>query len=253
MAVFQVNKTFGSEAIETNPNSWHLSIPKGKQGRYRLAQIDDYCGLERKNFTHTPPCTLTLQARIQPSSLPPGTWGFGFWNDPFSLSLGLRGGTRRFPALPNAAWFFFASQENYLSFRDDLPANGALAATFRSPRWPPVTLSLAAPLLPLLILRPAARHFRRMARELIHQDAVNFDSDATYWSDYRIEWKESQARFWVNAELILETKASPLGPLGLVLWVDNQYAALPPDGRLGYGTLANPTPVSLEIRDVCIE
>jgi hypothetical protein len=32
----------------------------------------------------------------------------------------------------------------------------------------------------------------------------------------------------------------------LVIWVDNQYVALPPDGRLGFGTLANP-PTWVEI------
>lgn len=253
MVDFQINKTPGSEVVETGQDAWHLTIPAGEAGRYRLAQIDDYAGVARKNFPHTHPCRLTLQARIRPTALPPGTWGFGFWNDPFSLSLGLRGGTRRFPALPNAAWFFFASPENYLSFRDNLPARGALAATFRSPRWPPAALSPAALILPLLILRPAARLARRLARKIIHQDAVDFEVEAGQWNEYGIEWKESRSRFLLNGEHILESEVAPLGPLGLVLWVDNQYAALPPDGRLGYGTLANPEAVRLEIRELRIE
>jgi hypothetical protein len=50
----------------------------------------------------------------------------------------------RLPALPNTAWFFFASPPNYLSLRDDLPAQGALAAVFRSPRLPASLLVLGA-------------------------------------------------------------------------------------------------------------
>ena len=31
----------------------------------------------------------------------------------------------------------------------------------------------------------------------------------------------------------------PTPPLGLVLWIDNQFAAWTPEGRLGYGVLEN--------------
>jgi hypothetical protein len=49
---------------------------------------------------------------------------------------------------------------------------------------------------------------------------------------------------------ILETQVSPAGPLGLVLWVDNQYASLPPDGRIGSGTLANEHAAWIELADL---
>jgi len=32
---------------------------------------------------------------------------------------------------------------------------------------------------------------------------------------------------------------SPRPPLGLVIWIDNQYAAFTPDGKIGFGVLAN--------------
>ena len=38
----------------------------------------------------------------------------------------------------------------------------------------------------------------------------------------------------------LSTTCSPRPPLGLVLWIDNQFAAWTPKGQLGYGTLENP-------------
>jgi len=53
----------------------------------------------------------------------------------------------------------------------------------------------------------------------------------------------------VDGAEILRTPLAPRGPLGLVLWIDNQYAAWRPDGRLGFGTLANPA-AWLEIENI---
>lgn len=245
----------GGEVYSIAPDSWQLTIPSGPAGRYRLAQLDDYAQLSRADLPWRPPFSLRLSARASSRDLP-GTWGFGLWNDPFSLSLGLGGASRRLPALPNAAWFFFASPPNYLSLRDDLPAQGALAATFRSPRLPPALNLLAAPALPLLALPPLARGLRRLARRIVRQDTVSFepretgrDHDApTPWADYTLTWEKGRALFTVDGERVLETSISPIQPLGLVFWVDNQYAALPPDGRLSMGTLANPTPAWIEVR-----
>jgi hypothetical protein len=55
---------------------------------------------------------------------------------------------------------------------------------------------------------------------------------------------------FVEGKPVLETATAPFGPLGLVLWVDNQYAALAPDGRLGFGTLENTEPAWLDIADL---
>jgi hypothetical protein len=226
---------------------WRLSIPAGPAGQYRLAQLDDYHTLSRGSFPHRPPLQLSLEYRASAVSLP-GTWGFGLWNDPFSLSLGLGGGTRRFPALPNTAWFFNASSPNYLSLRDDLPSVGQLAATFHSPAPPSILLALAAPLLPVLLLPPLGRLARRLGRRMIRQAATELAPDPTGWHTFRLIWEAQQVIFWIDEQQVLATGVSPAGPLGLVLWIDNQYAALPPDGRLGYGTLANPQPAWIEVR-----
>jgi hypothetical protein len=130
-------QTPGSTVEQIQVDSWRLSIPAGPAGRYRLAQLDDYTQLNREDFAWKSPVRLEIQARVSANDLP-GTWGFGFWNDPFSTSLGLGGAARRLPALPNCAWFFYASPENYLSLRDDIPAQGLLAATFASPNIPPL-------------------------------------------------------------------------------------------------------------------
>ena len=249
-----MKKSFTPEASVTDLGHgiWNLEIPPGPEGRYRLAQLDDYSPLPRVNFPWNPPVTLSLQARVSNPDIP-GTWGFGFWNDPFSLSLGFGGGSRRFPALPNAAWFFFASQQNYLSFRDDLPANGLLAATFRSPIWPPPVLALGVPALPFLLWRYSARMLRRLASRIIQQDAAHIGMDVTQWRHYRLNWQGERVNFWVDETKVFETPIAPRSPLGFVLWIDNQYAAFPPHGGLKYGTLAAEDVYQLEIREMQIK
>ncbi len=249
--------TPGSQVIETQPGTWRLEIPAGRKGSYRLAQLDDYHTLKRPDF----PWRLTgagdrirlnLQARASASQLP-GTWGFGLWNDPFSFSLGMGGASQRFPALPETAWYFFASPPNYLSFYDHLPAQGALAATFHSPPWPAWQLALAAPALGLFMLPPLGRWLRRFARRWIKQDAAQLTIDPTGWHSYAIEWSLAQVLFQVDDIPVLATKVAPHGPLSLVLWIDNQYAALPPNGRLGYGTLESPAPSWIELAHIQCE
>ncbi|MCG2786269.1 MAG: hypothetical protein L6461_14320 [Anaerolineae bacterium] len=228
-----------SASVTPTPNGWRLSIPAGPRGQYRLAQLDDYAHLPRSAFPRSPPFTLSLHARASATDLP-GTWGFGLWNDPFGFALGFGNTPGRLPALPNAAWFFHASPENYLSLRNDTPANGFFAGTFRSPRWPAPLLALALLALPLLALRPASRLLRRLASHIVRQDGSAVGVDVTQWHDYSIHWQTGAVLFFVDGAEILRTPLAPRGPLGLVLWIDNQYAAWRPDGSLGYGTLENP-------------
>ncbi len=235
----------GGRVTQTGTASWRLELPAGPGGRYRLAQLDDYHRRTRRDFPWRPPMKLSMRARASAKSLP-GTWGCGLWNDPFGVGF-IQGGGLRLPALPNTAWFFFASPQNYLSLRDDLPAQGALAATFRSPRWPSPLFLLAAPLIPLLLLPPAMRWLRRCVRRIIHQDTVELPVDPTEWHEYALEWTLERVTFNLDGETMLETGVVPIGPLGLVLWIDNQYAALPPDGQIRYGTLPNPEPAWIEV------
>lgn len=243
--------TAGNGQVETDREGcWKLSIPAGGGGQYRLAQLDDYHDLPRNRFRWQPPLTLSLTAQISDSPLP-GTWGFGFWNDPFSFSLGVKGSSRRLPALPNAAWFFYASPQNYLSLRDDLPANGLLAAVFRSPLIPAFLLAPALFALPLLALPLTTRWLRRLARRLIQQDAVRLHLDFTQPHRYQLDWQSHRVRFEVDDQPVFESPLVPQGRLGLVIWIDNQYAAFYPNGKLNFGTLANP-PAALDIRNIGI-
>ncbi len=266
-------------SVTATSGGWRLTIPAGPRGTYRLAQLDDYTHLPRRAFRWRPPLMFSLRARVSAANLP-GTWGFGLWNNPFGFSLGLGGTAGRLPALPNAAWFFHASPENHLSLRGAQrrsnplagqeiassggldtqrtlldhpprndpstgsgqapPANGFFAGTFRSPRWPPLLLAPGLLALPLLALRPVSRLLRRLAGRIMRQEVALIAVDVTGWHDYSLEWLCEICTFKVDGKAILQTPISPLPPLGLVIWIDNQYAAWRPDGSLGYGTLENP-------------
>ena len=92
-----------------------------------------------------------------------------------------------------------------------------------------------------------SRHLGLYDAEGIHQDAAALSYDVTAWREYRLDWTTGEVHFQLDSKTVFSTQVSPLGPLGLVLWVDNQYTALPPAGRLRYGTLPNPHPAWIEL------
>jgi hypothetical protein len=244
-----ISKTSSARVTQLAKNSWHLEIPAGNAHHYRLAQLDDHTMGARNSFRWRPPFTLSLQVRVS-SEVLPGTWGFGCWNDPFSFLMGYEGLKLRLPALPEAAWFFHASPHNYLSVRDDLPASGFLAATFSSSRIPPALVTLASPLLALTLIPGAAQWIRKLLRRMVRQDSAQIQTQETEWHLYRLNWQADVVIFSLDEVEIFKTSISPHGPLSLVIWIDNQFAALPPTDHLKYGYLPNPQPAWLEIKDV---
>lgn len=242
------SKSPTASVLKMGEKSWHLEIPANTRRGYRLAQLDDHKSLPRRDFPWRPPLKLSLQARVSAQELP-GTWGFGLWNDPFSILFAYNRLALRFPALPDAAWFFYASPQNYLSFRDDLPASGFLASTFSSKKVATAKLALASPILALTLIPNTSQLVRKLLRGAVRQDASLIHTKVTDWHDYSMEWDDGKVRFSLDGVAILITNIAPSGPLSLVIWVDNQYAALPASGRLRYGTLPNPEPAWLEIRE----
>jgi hypothetical protein len=226
-------------SVNRSENGWRLDLPAGGRGTYRLAQLDDYAALSRRRFRHAPPWSLSLHARVSAADLP-GTWGFGLWNDPFGFSLGFGGTAGRFPVLPNAAWFFHASPPNWLSLSDGIPARGFFAGTIHSPPLPSLLLAPELLVLPFLALRPISRLLRWLAGQIVRQEARAISVDVTKRHEYSIHWLREGAEFKIDGETILQTTITPGPPLGLVLWIDNQFAAWTPEGRTGYGTLDNP-------------
>lgn len=253
--------------VTATSNGWRLDVPAGQASVYRIAQLDDYGNLPRRRFPARPPVTMSLRARAS-SGLVPGTWGFGLWNDPFGFSLGFGGNPLSLPALPNALWFFHASEENWLSFKslekesesstfgDDpevelrdsksIPGNGFLAQSFRSPIFD-VRLFLAGLFFPFS--RKAAR---RWLSRVIGEDGVRVQANPAEWHFYRLEWSPKRVVCEVDNLRVLETSVSPRGPLGVVIWIDNQFAAFTPEGKITAGTLAGPA-AWIEIADLDIQ
>ncbi|MCX6059926.1 MAG: family 16 glycosylhydrolase [Chloroflexi bacterium] len=232
--------------IERVKNGWRLGIQKGDSLGYRDAQLDDYSQLPRHKYPHQT-LSLSLRAKISSSSIA-GTWGFGLWNDPFGMSLGFGGNPFRLPALPNAVWFFSASPQNYLSFTNDKPAQGFLAQTFRSPKFHPL-LILAGFTLPFSPLRKMTR---KLLSAVIDEDSLALSVDVTQWHAYRLEWSPKRVVWYVDDAPVFESPISPNPPLGIIIWIDNQYAAFTPEGRIAFGILEGKEEW-LEIEDLIIK
>jgi hypothetical protein len=229
--------------VESSVAGWQLGIPVGPSGKYRLAQLFDYKARRRTEFPWRPPFLLSLRARISPT-VDTGTWGFGLWNDPFGLTLNPLGRRLDLPTGPQAAWFFWASPASYLSLRDDLPANGMMAQTFRAvPGWkglPPAACIVAF----------NRKRGREMLRRGLAEDSACLESDSRTWHKYEIFWEDQSVEFLVDGRTILRTAVAPRPPLGMVIWIDNQFAAFDPQGRLAWGFEATGVDARLEVRDL---
>jgi len=222
-------KTTSNASIQPIQNGWRLGTQKGDASNYRDAQLDDYSLLSRHQFPHRG-LSLSLRARTSSNSAT-GTWGFGLWNDPFGLSLGFGGSPFRLPTLPNAVWFFYSSPHNYLSFRNDKPSQGFLAQTFRSPKFHS-SLFLAGLAFPF-----SHQRTRKILSNVIREDSAAISLDVTQWNKYRLEWEMEHTSWYVNDALIFESTVSPKPPLGVIIWIDNQYAAFTPKGKISFGVL----------------
>ncbi|MFQ5942002.1 MAG: hypothetical protein ACE5JF_00440 [Anaerolineales bacterium] len=229
-----------------------MTIPPTSSG-YADAQLDDYSGLKRSDFPWTAPATLRLQARASHPS-PPGTLGFGYWNDPFGVSLSGAGSLRRLPAPPQAMWFFHGSPPNDFTFADGGAGSGWKAATLRSIQYPSALLVPGAAVAFALGNLPL---FRRWIVPLVRKQAeaveVLLDSSLTDWHEYGITWRLDGAVFEVDGEVVAKSGAAPHPPLGFVAWIDNQYAVFSETKGIRFGLLPTYADHWLEIQDLHIE
>ena len=243
----------GNSALEPTGSTLRLINTDATARGYTNAQIDDYQGVARRDFKWRPPLRMTARARFSHpagngSAGLNGTAGFGFWNDPFLMT------GRRMPTLPRAIWFFYASQPSNMKLDLHTPGYGWKAATIDTLR--PHSL-LAVPFAPAAILLMNLRPFYRAVWPTI-QRAVSvkeapIDVQATEWHTYAIEWRREQAKFTVDGKTLLENAPSPWGPLGFVMWLDNQYMVVTPWGRVGWGLLDIPGCQWMEVDRLAIE
>jgi hypothetical protein len=221
-----------------------LNLPAIRSG-YADAQIDDTQGLQRKYFRWKPPVHLYVKARTNLTS-PLGTLGFGFWNDPFSLSLGQAGTARKLPAAPQAVWYFYGSKPNDIRLSADSPGPGWKAMVLRSPQLPGLlSLALGAIGIGLAQLPLCRRPIMRAAQGVIQAREELLALEMNDWHTYEIFWSIDGVRFLIDDAEILSVPFAPPGPLGFVAWIDNQYALASPDGGIRFGHL--PTELTQEL------
>ncbi len=220
---------------------------------YADAQLDDTQNLARPRFRWKAPLRFSVRARTSIPD-PRGTFGFGFWNDPFSLSLGMGGAARKLPAAPQCAWFFYGSPPHDLSLAEGVPGSGWKAQTLSFRRLPPLLLAPVAAGGALLAAIPFTRRWAfRQARRLFRAEERILEIDPSAWHEYVIEWTASAVRFLVDGKETLRSANPPHPPLGLVLWIDNQFAVASPEKGFGFGVLPLEREQTLELADARIE
>jgi hypothetical protein len=244
-------RELGGGTVESNADGWRLALPA--VASYADAQLDDTGGLARNQLAWMPPVRFSVEARASHPT-PSGTFGFGLWNDPFSLSLGMGGAARKLPALPQTAWFFYMSPPGDLPLDPSTPGSGWKAATLRSTRMPswlpaPIAVGGAAFIAIPILRRPGFA----LARRFYQAKESALRVDPSEWHAYGIEWSELEARFYVDGSLVLRSAHPPSGPLGLVLWIDNQYAIASPERGFGFGVLPLAAGQFLELRALRVE
>jgi hypothetical protein len=157
-------------------------------------------------------------------------------------------------ALPRAVWFFYGSPPSDMKLDIHTPGHGWKAATIDALR--PVALLLApiAPLAVLLMnLRPLYRALWPSFQRALNMREAVVDTDMTEWHTYVLEWAAGRTSFRVDGEPVLENAPSPRGPLGFVMWLDNQYMVATPWGRFRWGLLDVPGRQWMEVDSLTIE
>ncbi|RLT40481.1 MAG: hypothetical protein DWI57_08405 [Chloroflexi bacterium] len=247
----------GAGRLATSGDGLRLVNDGAQSGRYTNAQIDDYQHLSRRDFPWRPPLRLILRARFShpssdetndPAQALNGTAGFGFWNDPFGMA------GRRWPALPQALWFFYAAPPSNLKLSLDTPGWGWKAATINARRWQFAALAPTIPLaVPLMNVRPFYWLLWPIGQQAIGVAERRVPVSMAEWHIYSIAWAGDCVFFAVDGQMLLTTQSAPAGPLGLVIWLDNQYMQVTPAGRFAWGSVAKVAQQWLEVDWIFVE
>ncbi len=266
-------------------NGWRLSLPPIQQ-EYADAQIDDYgvTAVTRRHLPYKPNTHLRLRARFShPIGILQGTAGFGFWNIPFAdptiktvdptktmagtaktmagtaKTMGgtvktMAGTAIKWPALPQATWFFYGSAPTDLPLSPSGKGQGWFAATLDATT--PSALSMI-PIAPFVLLANQVTTIRKKLWPLVQCqlgiDYTQIEQDITQWHSYELIWKTTGCQFIVDNIVIMNTKQSPRGPLGFVCWIDNQFMIITSQSKIKWGILPIKEPQWLQISSLEIK
>jgi hypothetical protein len=239
----------GGGRIEQNGSLTRFVIPPTTSRAYADAQWDDYTGLKRKAFPHRAPLRFSIRARFSHEAEQlGGTAGFGFWNDPFTLSGG------GILAAPNVVWFFAGSPPNDQYLCEGVRGWGWKAATLNTGHWPPLLVApVAAPAILLTQIPGLGRPIMKLARRVIKAHERLLDVSMKEWHEYALMWNEGEALFNVDGVEVLRSPAPPTLPLGFVMWIDNQYAVASEAGKFGFGLIAHKEERWMDVEGLRIE
>jgi hypothetical protein len=136
-----------------------------------------------------------------------------------------------------------------------VPGRGFKAAVLDAQRLAFFALLPTAPLGVLLMRVPSLyRRLWPLAQRAIGAAEVSLaDLDLTASHTYSLHWEPRRVVFGVDGRTVLTTDAAPGGPLHFVAWLDNSYAIATPQGRLGFGLVAEAEVQWLEIAEMTIE
>ncbi|MCQ3932029.1 MAG: hypothetical protein DPW16_16385 [Chloroflexi bacterium] len=239
----------GNGQLKLRDSQLICTVGSATEDTYHDAQICDYAHLRRRDYLWRPPLKMTVRAwASHPVEELRGTAGFGFWNQPFMPT------GKDLPRLPRAVWFFFGSPPNNMALAKDVPGYGWKAATFDAQ-----SLSFFAmlPLAPLgfLLMRSRAIYQRAwpIAQKAIGVSEKLLTVDIATPHTYELVWRQNSVDFSVDGEKVHHAPSAPRGPLGFIAWIDNQYAIVTPQGRLGFGFIALPHEQSLTLDSIEIQ
>lgn len=226
---------------EPTPGSYVLTVASDGS-HYSNAQLDDYHHLARNAYPWQPPLRLTLQARCSGDLR--GTWGFGFWNAPYSPLTGQR------PTWPATAWFF-GNGSGDLRWHPASAATGFKAAQADARGWRSWLLMACSVIWWPLLLQP--RTVRRVWPWLAHQVRLHEQMLACddQWHVYAIEWTTNGVTWSVDGKVVAQTTTAPRGPLGLCIWIDNQWLVATPQRLPAWGLVA--TTAMLEVKEIKVK
>jgi hypothetical protein len=232
--------TTGGAYLRTANSVLRLGYESATPERYSDSQIDDYTMLSKADYVWKPPLRMTVRARFshraatansteKTRGILRGTAGFGFWNKPFTMQ-------GNWFTLPEAIWFFYTAPPSNMALVPGLPGWGWKAQVIHT-----TPASILSNVVPTAVgaaygrVRSNAHLTGRAMQRFTGAHEAIVTEDMTEWHTYTLEWHSHESLFWVDGARVLRVPKAPKKPLGLVIWLDNEYCVVTPRGELRFG------------------